>query len=120
MKLLNKARGSGKTAGLIYASESTGYPIVVAGNTRACYIKDQAREMCCNIPDPITVNDIRLHHVVKHDQNILFDDVDTILECALKEYLNGANVVCATITLPMQEKYEPVESDENKSVGEDN
>lgn len=97
MKLLVKNRGAGKTTGLIYTSEATGYPIVTSSKIRACYIKDQAKEMNCDIPDPLTVEDVRVNKVLHSGSNILFDDVETILEAAVNQYLNS-NVVCATMT----------------------
>lgn len=97
MKLLVKNRGASKTTGLIYTSESTGYPIITSSKIRACYIKDQAKAMNCEIPEPLTVEDVRMNKVLKVGSNILFDDVETILEAAINQYLNS-NVVCATMT----------------------
>ena len=102
MKILIKDKGAGKTTGLIYASEATGYPIVTSSKIQACYIKDQAERMECNIPEPLTVDEIRLNRVINHGSNILFDNVETVLEKALNEYLN-ANVVCVTMTTVLKE-----------------
>lgn len=96
MKLLIKERGTCKTTGLIYASEATGCPIVTSSKINACYIIDNAKQMGCDIPDPITVDDLRFHKM-EHVTHVLFDNVETILEKAINEYL-GTNVVCATMT----------------------
>lgn len=97
MNLLIKDRGTSKTTGLIYTSEATGYPIVTSSKIQACYIKDQAKDMNCAIPDPLTVDDLREFKHIHSGTNILFDNVETILEKALNTYLD-ANVVCATMT----------------------
>jgi hypothetical protein len=97
MKLLIKERGAGKTTGLIYASEATGYPIVTSSKIQCHYIKDNAEKMGCDIPDPLTVEDLRADHVLRSKENILFDNIETILEAALNSYLD-ASVVCATMT----------------------
>ena len=97
MNLLIKQKGTGKTTGLIYTSESTKYPIVTSSKIQACYIKDMSKDMGCEIPDPLTVDDLRLSKALPSGYNILFDNVETILEAAINSYLN-ANVVCATMT----------------------
>lgn len=103
MKLLIKDRGTGKTTGLIYASEATGYPIVTSSKIQAHYIKDSAEEMGCIIPEPLTVEDLRGYKVLKPGSNIFFDNIESILEVALNTYLN-ANIVGATMTDVVKEK----------------
>lgn len=103
MKLLIKDRAAGKTTGLIYTSEATGYPIVTSSRITANYIKDYAEKMNCIIPEPLTVEDLRSNHALSSDLNVLFDNVESILEAALNEYLH-AHVVCATMTDRVKEK----------------
>jgi hypothetical protein len=86
MKLLIKERGTGKTTGLIYTSEATGYPIVTSSKIQAHYIKDSAEKMGCIIPDPLTVEEIRQNKILNREDGILFDNVETILEAALNNY----------------------------------
>ena len=113
MKLLIKDRASGKTTGLIYTSEATGYPIVTNSKITANYIKEQAKEMNCDIPDPITVNDIHSGMGLPSDVNVLFDNVETILKDALNYYL-GANVVCATMSSPIKKNIDDFDVELNK------
>ena len=108
MKLLIKDKGSGKTTGLIYTSESTDYPIVVSDNISKHYIIDMAKQIGCEIPEPLTVEDLRRANIYR-GQNILFDNVESILERAINSYLD-ANVVCATMTNLLKEK-----NDDNKT-----
>ena len=80
MKLLIKDRGVGKTTGLIYTSESTGFPIVTNSKIQAAYIKEQAENMGCEIPEPITVHELQSNRGYPPETNILFDNIETILE----------------------------------------
>lgn len=102
MRLLIKDKGQGKTTGLIYASEATGYPIVTFGNVQAKIIKDTAEQMGCVIPEPLTVDELKTRRLPS-DTNVLLDEVTTILDKALKSYL-GVNVVCATMSDDLKEK----------------
>lgn len=54
MNYIIKRRGQGKTYKLIVASEVTGYPILTSNTKRKIFIEDMAREMDCNIPEPMT------------------------------------------------------------------
>ena len=114
MKLLIKGRASGKTTGLIYTSEATGYPIITNSKITANYIKNQATEMGCEIPEPITVNDIHSGMKLPSDANVLFDNVETILKDALSYYL-GANVVCATMSSPEKKNIDEIDVELNKT-----
>lgn len=96
MNLLIKGRGKNKTTGLIYTSEATRYPIVCNGKIQTHYIKEMAEKMGCKIPEPLTVEELR-HHTLPPKSNILFDNLETIIEKAVNVYLD-ANVVCATMT----------------------
>lgn len=121
MKLLIKDRGTSKTTGLIYTSEATGYPIVTLSKIQAHYIIDWAKDMNCIIPEPITVEELLndktkgIHRV----ENVLFDDVNTILKDALNSYL-GVNVVCATMTDIEKENHQRKMELENYTNEENN
>lgn len=96
MKLLIKERGSGKTTGLIYASEITGYPICVTVKSRVEFILQSAKEIGCNIPQPITVAELR-QRGVRPPENILYDEVGEIIGVALDNYL-GTHVICGVMS----------------------
>lgn len=91
MKLIIKDRGMGKTTQLIYTSETTGYPIATMSTASIAHIKEMAIEMGCDIPEPITYNDLinRVHRGNKLYDNILIDDADFIIQKALSAYLNS-------------------------------
>lgn len=115
MRLLIKDKGSSKTTGLIYASEATGYPIVTSSKIQVSYIKEQAKSMGCDIPEPLTVNDVRSSGRLPHNPNILFDNIETILEDAVNYYLE-ANVICATITSKTKTNDDTSDYTENEST----
>lgn len=97
MRLLIKDRGKGKTTGLIYASEATGFPIATGNEVMVEHIKQMAKEMNCNIPEPITFYELREKRLGVVYNNVLLDEVTCILEDALNDYL-GTNVICATMS----------------------
>ena len=91
-----KSRATGKTTGLIYASEVTGYPIVVDTMTKVEHIKDKAKEMGCNIPHPICARDL-VNSKIKIGCPILIDEGQFIIEMALEAYL-GTSVAAVAFT----------------------
>lgn len=95
MKLIIKDRGTGKTTQLIYTSATTGWPIVVYSEAMVKQIKSQAKELNCNIPEPMTVHDLLdRKHVY---ENIIIDEVciSGIIQNALNKYF-GCNVMACT------------------------
>lgn len=105
MRLLIKKRQSGKTTGLIYASEATGYPIATANECMVKSIKDKAAEMGCTIPTPVTFYELRnwKGRGMRLYDTVLIDEVESILGAALNEYLH-CDVKCATYTDILKEQ----------------
>ena len=99
MRLIIKGRASGKTAQMIYTSESTGIPIATYGSDRVENIKMMAEKMGCDIPEPITYYELANNHHrgLSLYKSVLADDVDSILQKALNSYLN-CNVIGAIMT----------------------
>lgn len=99
MRLIIKDRGTGKTTGLIYASEATGYPIATANEVMVENIKKLAAEMNCNIPEPVTFWELQNGRCKGNRlyDTVLIDEVEYILEDALSQYL-GCTVKCATMS----------------------
>jgi hypothetical protein len=58
MKLDIRKRRTGKTHDLIVESAKTGYPIVCAYSSEVDHIKDQARAMNLEIPDPCAIGNV--------------------------------------------------------------
>jgi len=97
MNLLIKDRGAGKTTGLIYASEATGYPIVVSTHCRIDEIRNQADKLGVLLPEPLTFDEVKQRGRMRLSDNILIDEVQGILSEALDSYM-GCHVVGATMT----------------------
>ena len=97
MKVIKRPRRSGKTTQLIYASEITGYPIVVFDTARAENLKKMAEEMNCDIPNPIIFHNFKHQIIGKHKDKILIDDLDSMLEFILSEYFQ-ISVAAVTIS----------------------
>lgn len=96
LKLLIKERGAGKTTGLIYASEVTGYPIVVLYQAYANEIRKQADSLGVLIPEPLTFDQAK-QSGRSLPEYILIDEVQVVLSEALDNYM-GTHVAGATMT----------------------
>lgn len=103
MRFINRARQSGKTVMMIHSAYTTGYPIIVTTQQRKELIIKQARDMNCDDIEVYTVeewNRSRVHHMT---ENIFVDETEDLLKKILNEYLQ-ANVVAATLSLPMNDE----------------
>lgn len=99
MKILNQDRCTGKTTMLIHTSYTTGYPIIVPTRTIKEYIKNKAKQMELNIPEPILFSDKTSLSKVTADK-ILIDELGIMLSEVLSEYFNKP-VEAATMTIPI-------------------
>ena len=97
MRYIIKGRQQGKTHKLIIASEVTGYPIMLPDEKRKHFIKDMAKEMGCDIPEPISYEHYMRYGGGSSIENILIDDAESIIEKMLKNTLK-TNVVAVTLT----------------------
>lgn len=86
-----QGRRSGKTAGLIRYSSSNGFPIVTSTIQRANMIKDMAKRMKLDIPEPVTFRSMSNYHAMngRIDRRVLVDDLDSVIA----ELFRGAGVV---------------------------
>lgn len=97
MNLVIKPKGTGKTIGLIYTSETTGYPIITKTRASADDLLRRANELGCTIPPPITITEVKMNKkVVKQHEAVLVDDLEVYLGEALKQYF-GTEVLSATL-----------------------
>lgn len=100
MKFLIKERGIGKTTGLLFTSEATGCTIIVDNKKQVEILKSKANELGITIPEPMTSDTFRgdgRSHCLSV-KGILIDEADNIIEKALIDYFNGANIVAVTMT----------------------
>ena len=106
MKLIVKDRGAGKTHTLIQTSAVTGYPIVCFNNLQASQVKEKAELLGFDIPDPISIRQLRNENIsTQMRDKVLVDDVQMIIDYALAEYLGVKEVVAATCT-PFYSKHD--------------
>ena len=101
MKLLNKRRAGGKTMGLIFTSEATGYPIVVETHKRARKIQDFAEQLGTNIPKPMSVEEYLNFSRGKRIEKILIDEGLGVIQMALEKFFQTK---VATVTMTLDDK----------------
>lgn len=102
VKFINRQRGSGKTTSLIHTAYITGYPIIVMSNARKVELEKQAKNIQFNDILIYTIDEWLSLKLYRDNTNILIDEVEDLLKSILNNYLN-ANVVAATLSLPMEE-----------------
>ncbi len=99
MNILIKKRATGKTLGLLYTSEATGYTIIVDSKSQVENLKNKAKELAITIPEPMTADTFRTGKFhCQPIKGILIDDADSIIKKALFNYFNGANIVAITMS----------------------
>lgn len=108
MNIINRQRATGKTTMLIHASAVTGMQIVAMTRQRAAYIKKQADELGCVIPEPIEYERLTARRYERNpvDYGVLIDEAEGLIEKALERYL-GSKVAAITMSCPMYESEPP-------------
>ena len=106
MQIINKKRGFGKTVGLIFASEATGYPIIVFDQQRANNIIQMAAAYGCEIPDPLVFARGRggeyFEHEIRRYEKAFVDDLECFLPPILSYYF-GIEIAAATMSIEMRQ-----------------
>lgn len=102
MKIINRGRGTGKTAMLISTAYATGDPIITYTMRNKNNLIDTAKTM--GMSDNIevyTMNEwLEFHSSHMLNDEILVDNVELMLGEVLSKFLN-ANVIAGTMTVPM-------------------
>lgn len=100
MKKAIGARQTGKTTRLIKISAEEKIPILTMNKGTANLLKSKAKELNLDIPDPISVSQIKCRDS-ENDNNeipkILVDDAEHILQALLRTY-NVGSIEAITIT----------------------
>ena len=102
MRIINRGRGTGKTAMLISTAYVTGKPIITSTMNNKNSLLDMAERMgiSANI-EVYTINEwLECHRSYKSSNEILVDNVELMLGYVLSKSLN-ANVIAGTMTVPM-------------------
>ena len=102
MKIINRERGTGKTAMLISTAYVTGNPIITFTMNNKNNLLDMAERMgmSTNI-EVYTIDEwLKCHKFYISSNKILVDNVELMLGDILSKFLN-ANVIAGTMTIPM-------------------
>jgi hypothetical protein len=106
MKIINLARGQGKTIRLLYASEFNEIPILCRNKRMKEHLLHTAREMSLKIPEPIIIDDVFSNKLQGNheeaDRGVLVDDAESVLQELL--YRLGIHGEIKGITLTKKEK----------------
>ena len=103
MRIINRGRGTGKTAMLISTAYVTGKPIITYTMNNKNNLMSMAEKMgiSTNI-EVYTINEWLECHRSYMRNEILVDNVELILGDVLSKFLN-ANVIAGTMTVPMDD-----------------
>lgn len=105
MKIINRGRGTGKTAMLISAAYVTGKPIITSTMNNKDNLMNMAKTM--GMSDNIEVYTINewseCHRPYIQNNEILVDNVELMLGEVLSKFFS-ANVIAGTMTIPMDDK----------------
>lgn len=116
MKIINRARASGKTTMLINTAYTTDTPIITADTMRARAVEAQANKMGLKGIRVYSVGEYveRGRFIPPRKDSILIDEVEPILELVLKNFFHSDIIAC-TMSMPMTElpKKEEVKTNDN-------
>lgn len=88
MDLIIRHRGHGKTSDLVKMSSYTGIPII---SFNAWHVKDRAKELGYEIPEPIDYIDA-MHGAAKGLSEVYVDDANVVLGKLLGTKIAGCTV----------------------------
>lgn len=97
MKIVQMNRGRGKTVYLIKKSAEFKYPIICCSETQRRIIKNTAKEMGLDIPDPIPFNSINFKEKLRglnYFDKLLIDDLEYVLKRLFDKDIYAATVTC--------------------------
>jgi rRNA-processing protein FCF1 len=120
MKIINRARASGKTTMLINTAYTTGYPIIVSDVARARCVERMAVKLGLDRVRVFTVAEWlkeRPRTVNYGINKVLIDEAEQVIESALIDFLH-ADIIACTMSVPMtelpkKEDKEEVKTDDN-------
>lgn len=97
MEIMQMNRGGGKTTYLIKKSAEFKYPIICCSETQRRIIKDTAKEMGLDIPDPISFSSINSKEKLRGlncFDKLLIDDLEYVLKILFGKDIYAATVTC--------------------------
>ena len=99
---INRGRRSGKSTMMIYTAYLTGSPIIVYDRARKLCLCEQAIKMGCKNVDVFTLEEWMRDMGSSERRKILIDEALPIIDKIMSKTLK-AEVLAATLTLPMEE-----------------
>lgn len=114
-RYINMERRSGKTMMLIHTAFITGYPIITFNLSMREFVKKQAKDMGLNISVYALEEWLKYSRINKYHEKVLIDESQSIIDCALMEFLN-ADIVATTFSIPMIEKTDNKEADNEEKL----
>lgn len=97
MKKIIMSRGTGKTLLLIRQSNMLSVPILCATEQSAKHIKQQACEIGCIIPEPISAASLSSARGRNDIKSVLVDNAEDVLASLIRQ-LSGASIEAITIS----------------------
>lgn len=115
MRIINRGRGTGKTAMLNSTAYVTGKPIITSTMNNKNSLMDMAKAMdVSNNIEIYTIDEwLKCHRPYIPNNEILIDNVDLILGEVLSKFLN-ANVIAGTMAVPMDNVKNDVKENDKK------
>ena len=99
--IINLPRCGGKTTALVYASAVDRIPILCFSTFQKRYIKELAKKLGVNIPEPLTCNSNDLSRIGGLGvRKVLIDDAEAVIPEFIKEKL-GIEIGAMTMSVPM-------------------
>lgn len=101
MKIINLARGQGKTIRLLYASEFNNIPILCSSLHQKQLLIAKASEYGLEIPEPITVNDVvsnNLRGDKSVENGVLVDEAPNVFQTLLTSLGIRGGIKAMTLT----------------------
>ena len=92
MMILNMGRGTGKTTAAIRASAENKIPIICVAGAQRQFIKERAKSLSLEIPEPIAAKRIA-DWASLHLDKVIVDDIDGVMSVLL-----NAKVVSTTLS----------------------
>jgi hypothetical protein len=99
--IINLPRGGGKTTALVYASAVNRIPILCLGLSHKGYIKELAKKLGVDIPEPLTCNPNDLSRIGGLGAyKVLVDNAEVVIPEFIREKL-GIEIAAMTMSVPM-------------------
>lgn len=97
MKIYSLKRGGGKSIRMLYASEFNDVPIICATESQRKILKEQAKCLGLDIPEPIIAKELNDARTAKTTTTVLVDEIPTVLQSVLSEY-GSYKIIGGTLT----------------------